>query len=80
MTPQTIVFKDVTPNKWQAIRRAFASQDVSVPDADSGTIEQKGVTANFQRYGDTLSVTDKPWLVTMDFVVCKLTAFINSAI
>lgn len=66
MTPQTIVFNDITPQKWQGIRRAFAAQ---------------GVSADFKRYGDTLSVvvTDKPWLVTVDFVVRKLTDFINEA-
>lgn len=73
---------DCTPEQFKAVRDAFFHQGVYVPDEAAGTISQHGVEARFTYDGITLrvTVTGKPWLITQEYVVSHLSAFIDGAI
>ena len=79
MDPINLTFQ-VSPEKFQAIRRHFAEHHVEVPDEASGELEQQGVKARFTYDGTTLSVTiyDKPWIYPARVVAEKLSNFIES--
>lgn len=81
MSPINLEFA-LTPDQFQAVRLRFAEHGVDLPEANSGELSYKGVTAGFTYDGEALrvAVTDKPFLASERMVREKLTAFIESSI
>lgn len=79
--PTTLTF-EINPQQFEALRKHFAMHGVDVPDEAAGEISQKGVKIAFTYDGITLRLTiiDKPWLVTEDYVAGKLSEFVRQTL
>ena len=77
----TLIFP-CTRGQFAKVREAFAARGVLVADDDHGMISQDGVTAIYDEDGDHLTITvkDKPWYATENYVRTHLSEFINAAI
>lgn len=72
----------LTPDEFEKVRHHFLQHGVKLPDEAAGEIYQKGVRCAFTFDGRVLRVTviDKPWLVTQDYVEGKLREFIEQSL
>lgn len=77
-TPFTLSFP-MEHGRYLALRERLAQTEVELPDGDKGKIEWHGCRLWFEYNGDTLelTVTDKPFLITTDFVTRKIKEFVD---
>jgi hypothetical protein len=68
MACDALIF-DVTPEQWDAIKRAVSSQGVAI-SSDYGEAEKDGIRIRWTFYGQRLEVqcVKKPWIIPASVV------------
>lgn len=76
-----ITFHNVTPSVFACMKNKLTEAGIPVPPGNEGDMQGQGVKAHFKWDGVanlTITVTDKPWIVSCGTVIGKIQDFVHS--
>lgn len=76
-----VTYHNVTPNVFICMKSKLAAAGIPVPPGNEGDMQGQGVKAHFSWDGAstlTITITDKPWIVSCGTVIGKIQDFVHS--
>jgi len=77
---QPITYTNVTPEVFTRMKKKLEAAGIHVTAGNNGEMEGSGVKAHFEWDGGSnlkIIVTDKPFIVSYDYVIGKITDFVH---
>ena len=75
-----ITYSNVTSEVFECLKKKFESARIHFPTGNSGDMEGSGVKVHFEWDGKsnlTITITEKPFIVSCGFVIGKITDFVH---